>query len=38
MTTIPVGMLVRRHFGHLRFPQLFVLVAGVFLLDLFIRI
>jgi hypothetical protein len=36
MRALPVGLLVRRHFGHLRFPQLFALALAVFLIDLFI--
>lgn len=32
----PIGILVQRRFGHLRFPQIFVLTAAVFVLDLFI--
>lgn len=32
----PIGTLVQRRFGHLRFPQLFAITAAVFLLDLFI--
>lgn len=32
----PVGNLVQRRFGHLRFPQLFALFAALFVLDLLI--
>lgn len=32
----PVGNLVQRRFGHLRFPQLFLIAAVVFVLDLLI--
>jgi hypothetical protein len=32
----PVGNLVQRRFGHLRFPQLFLITAAVFVLDVLI--
>lgn len=32
----PIGNLIERRFGHLRFPQLFLITAAVFVLDLFI--